>query len=90
MLILAGLYVAEPLVGALFVSSSDLDTQLGLWRTRAFGHSLGRHDLRFEPPRQRILAPAQVALFVSWTQTITTSPSATSPCEPTPVSSSND
>lgn len=37
MLILAGLYVAEPLVGALFVSSSDLDTQIGLWRSLRLG-----------------------------------------------------
>ena len=37
MLILAGLYVAEPLVGALFVSSSDLETQVGLWRTLRLG-----------------------------------------------------
>jgi len=37
MLILAGLYVAEPLVGALFVSSSDLETQVGLWRSVRLG-----------------------------------------------------
>ena len=37
MLILAGLYVAEPLVGALFISNSDLDMQLGLWRTLRLG-----------------------------------------------------
>ena len=33
MLILAGLYVAEPFVGALFVSSFDLDVQTGLLYT---------------------------------------------------------
>ena len=37
MLILAGLYVAEPLVGALFLSNADLDLQLGLWRTLRLG-----------------------------------------------------
>ena len=37
MLILAGLYVAEPLVGALFISNGDLDMQLGLWRTLRLG-----------------------------------------------------
>ena len=37
MLILAGLYVAEPLVGALFVSGSDLETQVGLWRSVRLG-----------------------------------------------------
>ncbi len=37
MLILAGLYVAEPLVGALFLSDADLDLQLGLWRTLRLG-----------------------------------------------------
>ncbi len=37
MLILAGLYVAEPLVGALFISNADLDMQLGLWRTLRLG-----------------------------------------------------
>ena len=35
--ILAGLYVAEPLVGALFLSNADLDLQLGLWRTLRLG-----------------------------------------------------
>ena len=37
MLILAGLYVAEPLVGALFISNADLDMQVGLWRTLRLG-----------------------------------------------------
>ena len=37
MLILAGLYVAEPLVAALFLSDSDLDVQVGLWRTVRLG-----------------------------------------------------
>ncbi|MEL0331776.1 MAG: hypothetical protein VW982_06135 [Candidatus Poseidoniales archaeon] len=37
MLILAGLYVAEPLVGALFLGSADLDLQAGLWRTLRLG-----------------------------------------------------
>lgn len=37
MLILAGLYVAEPLVGALFLSNADLDLQLGMWRTLRLG-----------------------------------------------------
>lgn len=37
MLILAGLYVAEPFVGALFLSNADLDLQLGLWRTLRLG-----------------------------------------------------
>ena len=37
MLILAGLYVAEPLIGALFLSNADLDLQLGLWRTLRLG-----------------------------------------------------
>mgnify|MGYP004050123359 FL=1 len=37
MLILAGLYVAEPLVAALFLSDADLDMQLGLWRTLRLG-----------------------------------------------------
>ena len=37
MLILAGLYVAEPLVGALFVSSFDLDMQTALWRSARLG-----------------------------------------------------
>ena len=37
MLILAGLYVAEPLVGTLFLSNADLDLQLGLWRTLRLG-----------------------------------------------------
>ena len=37
MLILAGLYVAEPLVGALFLSNANLDLQLGLWRTLRLG-----------------------------------------------------
>ena len=37
MLILAGLYVAEPIVGALFVSGSDLETQVGLWRSVRLG-----------------------------------------------------
>ena len=37
MLILAGLYVAEPMVGALFLSNADLDLQLGMWRTLRLG-----------------------------------------------------
>ena len=37
MLILAGLYVAEPFVGALFVSSFDLDMQTALWRSARLG-----------------------------------------------------
>ena len=37
MLILAGLYVAEPLVSALFITGSDLDVQIGLWRTVRLG-----------------------------------------------------
>jgi len=37
MLILAGLYVAEPFVGALFVGSFDLDVQTGLWRSARLG-----------------------------------------------------
>ena len=37
MLILAGLYVAEPLVSALFITGADLDVQIGLWRTIRLG-----------------------------------------------------
>jgi len=37
MLILAGLYVAEPLVAALFLTDSDLDVQVGLWRSVRLG-----------------------------------------------------
>jgi hypothetical protein len=37
MLILAGLYVAEPLISALFLSSYDLTVQEALWRTIRLG-----------------------------------------------------
>jgi hypothetical protein len=37
MLILAGLYVAEPLVTALFLADADFDAQIGLWRTARLG-----------------------------------------------------
>jgi len=37
MLILAGLYVAEPLISALFLSGFDLTVQEGLWRTVRLG-----------------------------------------------------
>ena len=37
MLILAGLYVAEPLVTALFIADADLDMQVGVWRSIRLG-----------------------------------------------------
>jgi len=37
MLILAGLYVAEPLVSALFIADADLDMQVGVWRSIRLG-----------------------------------------------------
>jgi hypothetical protein len=37
MLILAGLYVAEPLISAMFLSNFDLTVQEGLWRTVRLG-----------------------------------------------------
>lgn len=37
MIILAGLYVAEPLVSALFIANYDLDVQLGVWRSVRLG-----------------------------------------------------
>ena len=37
MLILAGLYVAEPLVTALFIADADFDMQVGVWRSIRLG-----------------------------------------------------